>query len=119
KLADGTPLLKIEHHVLLAGGPVTLTFPGEAAPARFTNAPYQRIFSQPNTNIFPYGPVVFLDTTVLPGSVAMDVFGHLVELVPRTLYVDGHEVGWTPGTNIVVPMTGKIPPEQRPKRKEK
>lgn len=119
KLADGTPLLKIEHHVLLAGGPVTLTFPGETAPARFTNAPYLRIFSQPNTNIFPYGPVVFLDTTVLPGSVAMDVFGHLVEMVPRTLLVDGHEVGWTPGTNIVVPMTGKIPPEQRPKRKEK
>lgn len=117
KLPDGTPVMKIEHHVILSGGPVTLTFPGESAPTRFTNAPYQRIFSQPNTNIFPYGPVEFLDTTFLPGSVAMDVFGHVVEIVPRTLYLDGRELGWVPGTNIVVPATGKIPQDERPKRK--
>ncbi|MBN8245917.1 MAG: hypothetical protein J0L84_00575 [Verrucomicrobia bacterium] len=119
KLADGTPVLRIEHHKILSAGAVTLTFPGETAPARFTNAPYRRIFSQPNTNIFPYGPVEFLDTTFLPGSVALDVFGHIVELVPRTLYLDGRDLGWTPGTNILVPMTSKIPPEARPKRKAK
>lgn len=119
KLPDGTPVMRIEHHVILSGGPVTLTFPGETAPARFTNAPYLRVFSQPNTNIFPYGPVEFLDNTFLPGTVALDVFGHVVEFVPRTLYLDGREVGWLPGTNIVVPMTGKLPVEKRPKRRER
>lgn len=119
KLPDGTPVMRIEHHRLLVGGPVTLTFPGETAPARFTNAPYLRVFSRPNTNIFPYGPVEFLDTTFLPGSVALDVFGHVVEMVPRTLYLDGRELGWVPGTNIVVPTTGKVPREMRPKRKER
>jgi len=119
KLPDGTPVLRIEHHRILADGPVTLTFPGETAPARFTNAPYQRVFTLPNTNTFPYGPVEFLDTTFLPGSVALDVFGHLVELVPRTLYLDGRDVGWTPGTNLVVPKTSKVPREARPQRKER
>jgi hypothetical protein len=51
--------------------------------------------------------------------VAFDVFGHIVEILPRTLKLDGREVPWVPGTNITVPTTGKIPLEQRPKRKEK
>ena len=119
KQSDGTPLMKVEHHRVLASGPVTLTFPGETAPSRFTNAPYQRVFSMPNTNIFPYGPILFLDTTILPGSVAFDVFGHIVEILPRTMILDGREIPWIPGTNIAVPATGKIPADQRPKRKEK
>ncbi|HRI15163.1 MAG TPA: hypothetical protein PLX89_19380 [Verrucomicrobiota bacterium] len=117
KLSDGTPILKIEHHRLLSNGPVILRFPGETAPARFTNHPFLRIYTQPNTNALPYGPVVFLDTTFLPGNVTLDVFGHLVEIIPRTLYVDGHDVGWNPGTNIVLSPAAKLPIEVRPKLK--
>ncbi len=142
KLADGTPVVRIAHHKLLPGeirdenleasaltearrrdvphdrgGGVTLTFPGEQAPSRFTNAPLMRVFNNPGTNALPYGPVEFLDVTFLPGTVAVDVFGHLIEFIPRTLFIDGREIPWVNGTNIVVPMTGKLPPDQRPKRK--
>ena len=117
RLADGTPVVRLEHHKLLASGGVTLTFPGELAPARFTNAPLMRVFNNPGTNLLPYGPVEFLDVTFLPGTVAVDVFGHLIEAIPRTLFIDGREIPWVTGTNIVVPMTGKLPSDQRPKRK--
>jgi hypothetical protein len=117
RAADGTPVVRIEHHKLLAAGGITFTFPGERAPDRFTNAPLTIIFKTPNTNALPFGPVEFVDTTFLPGTIAVDVFGHLIEAVPRTLYLDGREIPWTPGTNIVVPPTGKLPPDQRPKRK--
>ncbi len=117
KLPDGTPVVRLEHHKLLPSHGVTLTFPGEQAPSRFTNAPLMRVFNNPNTNILPYGPIEFLDVTFLPGTVAVDVFGHLIEAVPRTLFIDGREIPWVEGTNIVVPPTGKLTPEKRPKRK--
>lgn len=117
KLSDGTPIVKIEHHRILSNGPVTLRFPSETAPARFTNHPLLRIYTQPNTNALPYGPVLFLDTTFLPGNVTLDVFGHLVEIVPRTLYLDGRDVGWFPGTNMTLSPESKLPVEVRPKPK--
>lgn len=117
KLPDGTPIVKIEHHLILSNAPVILQFPGEVAPARFTNHPFLRLYTQPNTNALPYGPVVFLDTTFLPGNVTLDVFGHLVEMIPRTLFIDGKEVGWHPGTNIIVSPSYKLPLEARPKPK--
>ena len=117
RAADGTPVVRLEHHKLLAAGGVTLSFPGEHAPDRFTNAPLMTIFITPNTNALPFGPVEFVDTTFLPGTIAVDVFGHLLEAVPRTLYLDGREIPWVAGTNIVVPLTGKLPADKRPKRK--
>ena len=83
---------------------MTLTFPGETA-TRFTNAPYQRVFSMPNTNIFPYGPVLFLDTTVFPGMAF--VCSDIVEILPRD-ETGRSRIPWVPGTNVVVPTTGKI-----------
>ena len=120
KAADGTPVVRVEHHRLLAAGPVTLMFPGEQAPARFTNAPFMRVFNSPNTNTLPYGDVAFVDIanpTGFPGTVVFDAFGHLLELQPHRLFLDGRELPWVPGTNIVVPTAGKLPLEQRPQRK--
>jgi hypothetical protein len=117
KGTDGQPWMRIGHHRILGTNEITLTFPGETAPARFTNDPYMRIFNTPNTNGLPYGPALFVDVTFFPGTVALDAFGHLIEMVPRTMYLDGHEIPWVPGTNIVVPTTGKLPPDKRPVRK--
>jgi hypothetical protein len=120
RLPDGTPVLRLEHHKILGiGQSVSLTFPGERAPERFTNAPLQRIYTQPLTNALPFGHTEFVDVTFLPGTVALDAFGHLVEMVPRTLFLDGHEIPWTPGTNIVVSPENKLPQEKRPVRKPK
>ena len=120
RLADGTPVLRIEHHLLIGvSNVVSITFPGERAPERFTNAPLRRIYSLPTTNALPFGPVEFVDVTFLPGTIALDAFGHLVELVPRTLFLDGHEIPWTPGTNIVANPANKLPREKRPSARKK
>ena len=75
-----------------------------------------RIFRDPNTNDLPYGPVEFADVTFLPGTIAFDAFGHLIEMVPRTLYLDGKEVAWNGETNVVVHPQDRLPMEKRPKR---
>jgi hypothetical protein len=51
----------------------------------------------------PFGSVKFLDTTVLPGTVTLDLFGHEVELLPRTLIVDKREHPWSSGQRIELP----------------
>jgi hypothetical protein len=118
RLADGTPVLRIEHHKIIGlSNVVSITFPGERAPERFTNAPLQRIYTLPSTNALPFGPVEFVDVTFLPGTIALDAFGHLVEMVQRTLYLDGHEIPWTPGTNIVANPDTKLAADRRPQRK--
>lgn len=120
RLPDGTPVLRIEHHRILGlSNTVSLVFPGERAPERFTNAPLRRIYTMPVTNALPFGPTEFVDVTFLPGTVALDAFGHLVEMVPRTLYLDGHEVPWVPGTNITVLPATKLGREKRPERKQR
>lgn len=42
----------------------------------------------------PFGTVIFLDTTILPGTVTFDLFGHEVELLPRVLIIDKQEYPW-------------------------
>jgi hypothetical protein len=55
----------------------------------------------------PFGPIAFLDTTQLPGTISLVAFGHAVEMVPRTLFVDFHEVPWSSGTNLVLKAEAK------------
>ncbi len=42
----------------------------------------------------PYGQCIFMDTTFLPGSVTLRLFGHTVEMLPRTLIIDKQEYPW-------------------------
>src|SRR5437667_7371236 len=42
----------------------------------------------------PFGKCVFLDTTFLPGTVALNLFGHEVQLLPRVLTIDHVEHRW-------------------------
>ena len=100
RATDGVPVLRIEHPRLLGPQPVTLYFPGET-PLR-EDLPITAVFSVPITNAMPFGPVVFVDTSALPGTVSLNCFGHAVEMVARTLYVDFREVPWVPGTNITL-----------------
>ncbi len=107
---NGVPELRIEHPKLLGPSAVTLRFPGETP--LWTNLPPPVVFSQPITNGMPFGPVIFVDSTMLPGTVTLNCFGHVVEMVPRTLFIDFHEVPWTPGTNITLSTTSKPSPER-------
>ena len=77
-------------------GPVTLQF-GEAR-----RVPFE----------VPFGKCVFLDTTFLPGTVALSLFGHEVQLLPRVLTIDKVERAWRSGETISLPQG--VGPASRP-----
>jgi hypothetical protein len=84
---------------------VSVTFAGETA----TNFGAVR-FDVPRKAL-PFGTNKFEDLTYLPGSVAFGFFGHEVELLPRTLYLNKKEHPWVSGTNMVLLPGEKLPPE--------
>jgi len=67
------------------------------------------IFDRPQQPI-PFGKTKFEDLTYLPGSVAFDFFGHEVELLPRTLYLNKHERPWQPNEVFELTPSQKLPP---------
>ena len=87
---------------------VTFVFPD----VRIEQANLSRmiIFDSPITNI-PFGKVLFLDTTFLPGTVTMDLFGHEIELLPRVLVLNRKEIPWKSGT--VFELSEKEKPPSR------
>ncbi len=73
-------------------------------------------FRKPKTAV-PFGRVIFDDLVFQPGTVTLDVFGHEVELLPRTLVLNRRTVGWTNGATHVLQAAMKLPPEVRAKNK--
>ena len=59
----------------------------------------------------PFGKIIFFDTTYLPGTITLDLFGHGVELVPRVLRVDRKEIPWQSGTVIRMEPSDRINPK--------
>lgn len=83
---------------------VQIVFTGES----ITNAGGNIAFDKPQQPV-PFGKVKFEDLTYLPGSVAFDFFGHEVELLPRTLYLNKKEVPWRPGAVHELKPSEKLP----------
>ena len=50
----------------------------------------------------PFGKCVFLDTTFLPGTVALNLFGHELQLLPRVLTIDHTEHPWVSDEKFVL-----------------
>ena len=77
-----------------------LLFPGHPAPV--TNDTV--VFEQPREVPFdlPFGRCIFMDATELPGTVTLLLFGHEIELLPRTLTLDKKEYDWATVSNLVV-----------------
>ena len=48
----------------------------------------------------PFGRCVFMDTTFLPGTIALEMFGHEIQLLPRVLTIDKLERPWRSGETI-------------------
>jgi hypothetical protein len=42
----------------------------------------------------PFGQCVFMDTTFLPGTIALELFGHEIQFLPRVLTIDKVERPW-------------------------
>lgn len=113
---NGTPALIIGHPLRLPA-PVTVLFPGEQ-PER-TDLPITAVFNVPITNRMAFGPVLYVDTTTLPGVVTLNCFGHAVEIFPRALSLDLEERPWIAGTNITLTPATKPPPDRlKPREQE-
>ena len=67
------------------------------------------LFDRPQQPI-PFGKTKFEDLTYLPGSVAFDFFGHELELLPRTLYLNKKEHPWAPNSIHELSPAQKLPP---------
>lgn len=50
----------------------------------------------------PFGEIKYRDPTFLPGVVTLEVFGAIVEFLPRTLIINQEEIPWNSKTNISV-----------------
>lgn len=68
----------------------------------------------------PFGRVIYEDLTFLPGVVTFDLFGHEIELLPRTLIADRRQVPWQSGAMVDLWPTNKpAGPPQPPKARSR
>ena len=79
--AVGAPAIRIDQPRLGITN-VEVGFAGAVPPA--TNLPFTLVFDQPKPVPYavPFGKCVFMDTTFLPGTVTLQLFGHEIELLP-------------------------------------
>jgi hypothetical protein len=78
-----------------------------------TNPPLARteiFFAKPEPVPFatPVGRCVFLDTTFLPGTVALDVAGVKLQMLPRALTVGTNEFSWGQVPVVEVAADGSV-----------
>jgi hypothetical protein len=107
--AAGAPVILIDQPKLAITN-VQLSFVGETLPA--TNRPVTLVFDQPRPVPYavPFGNCVFMDTTFLPGTVTLQLFGHEIELLPRVLVIDRHEDPWLSETSVTLSPPGPAAP---------
>jgi hypothetical protein len=96
---NNSPALLVTHAKLGLTN-VTIVFPDAVA----TNAQQTIRFEHGRVAPFdlPFGKCVFLDTLYLPGSMAMELFGHQIQLMPRTMLIDRVEHAWLSGEKILL-----------------
>lgn len=89
---------------------VRIVLAGETVDAGF--AATNLYFNTPRDVPFPvpHGRTIFMDLTFLPGTVTLDLLGHSVELLPRTLKLNGEEHPWESGEVIRLDPTEKTYP---------
>jgi hypothetical protein len=77
-----------------------IVFVGESIPSTNTSL----VFAQPQPVPFdvPFGKCVFEDTTFQPGTIVFELFGHEVQLLPRTLTIDKQDHAWQSDETISV-----------------
>jgi len=101
---DNSPALHINHTKLNLTN-ITILFAAAIAP---TNLPQTIRFQhgQIAPLDLPFGKCIFLDTLYLPGTVTCEIFGHEIQLLPRTLTIDRVEHPWQAGEKIL--LTNRI-----------
>jgi hypothetical protein len=96
--AAGVPSLVI-NQAALGIRDVRIVFASAQSPSNTT----QRVeFSQARPWPFavPFGRCIFMDSTFLPGTIVLEMFGHEIQLMPRVLTIDKAERPWRSGETI-------------------
>lgn len=99
--AEGNPVLIVSQARLGLSG-VKIVVHGENP----TNATGQVSFDRVKQQV-PFGKVIYEDLTFLPGVVTFDLFGHEVELLPRTLIANKKSLAWKSGVTVELWPTNK------------
>ena len=101
--AAGTPVLVINQPRLGITN-VRIGFPGEPLPPP-TNVVTTLALVEPRSVPFvvPFGQCVFMDATSLPGTLAFELFGHEIQLLPRVLTIDKVEQTWRSDAVLALP----------------
>ena len=58
-------------------------------------------FRETTTNL-PFGEMLMQDALYMPGTITVRLSGHVVEILPRTLIVDGKEYPWKEGQEVSI-----------------
>jgi hypothetical protein len=111
--AASAPLILIDH-TRLAITNVQIVFADQARPAE--SAPVTLLFGEPKPVPYavPLGQCVFMDTTFLPGTVTLQLFGHEIELLPRVITIDHQEHPWRSDTTITLQRSQTAPVPVKP-----
>lgn len=105
--ADGSPAVRLQQPGLGLSN-ITVRFVGERIPDTPPHAfPVVVRFDAPLQPV-PFGRTAFDDLMYLPGTVVLQCFGHEVQMLPRTLYLNRQNRGWT--NNIVI----ELKPSEKP-----
>jgi hypothetical protein len=99
-VVDQSPTLSIHHDKLAIRG-VELVFPG-GHPTNHLPQTIQFKHGQVAPLELPFGQCLFLDTLVLPGSAACEIFGHQIQLLPSALIIDDARHPWQSGQKFLL-----------------
>ena len=110
--ASGVPQLVVRQDALGLSN-VTVRFLGESIG---TNGTGTVAFVKPKMPV-PFGRLAYDDLMSQPGSVALDCFGHVIELLPRNLGLNGEAKPWRSGDEFTLGPTNKLSEEARKKFK--
>ena len=108
---SGAPSIIVNHPKLNIANR-KIVFLGETA----TNVHGVVVFDFPQKPV-PFGKVKFEDLTYLPGTVTFDFFGHEIELLPRTLYLNRKAHRWI--SNEAITLSPEDKPVALPEPKAK
>ena len=110
---SGAPAIVVNQPKLRVAN-LKIVFAGET----MTNAPGTVVFDFPQKSV-PFGKVKFEDLTYLPGTVTFDFFGHEIELLPRTLYINRKAHPWNSNEAITLSAADKPAALPEPNSKKK
>lgn len=108
-VTNGFPAIVVQQpHLGLSN--IVVVIENETPVAGFTNATVAMTEPRNLPYPVPHGRVIYEDLTFLPGTVTFDLSGHGIELLPRTLILNGREHAWRSGETITLKPEEKIHP---------